>query len=136
MELNLSYSEMKRMLLYISAATMIFFGCGQNESFESDIDKDYGGLKFIGQTEEFSEQTRTALGMNNSVVWTANDEIAVFAASTIAGKYRVTAESDGSTNGKFEYVSGGEGFTAGTEIETNVALYIPMKKTSSVLLHM
>lgn len=114
---------MKRMLLYISAATMIFFGCGQNESFESDIDKDYGGLKFIGQTEEFSEQTRTALGMNNSVVWTANDEIAVFAASTIAGKYRVTAESDGSTNGKFEYVSGGEGFTAGTEIETNVAIY-------------
>lgn len=100
----------------------MFSGCKQEDLLTTEAAVS-DGPRFHGATEEFNADTKTALGQNNSVVWSLNDELAIFASSTKAGKYRVTDESAGSTNGEFEYVPVGGNFVSGTEIETNVAIY-------------
>lgn len=112
---------MKRTLFWISAAAIMLSGCRQDELMPTEAAA--GGTTFYGETEQFSEYTKTALTPENSVVWSIDDELAIFASSTKAGKYRVTVESAGSTNGEFEYVPSGGNFVSGTEIERNVAIY-------------
>ena len=112
---------MKKILLSISAA-LLLYGCQQDETSSSES-YDNAGVRFFAETEEFGGDSRTALGPNNSVVWSVNDELAIFAASTAAGKYRVTDESAGSTNGEFEYVPVEGNFVSGSELEKNIAIY-------------
>lgn len=56
----------------------MFSGCKQEDLLTSEAAVS-DGPRFHGATEEFNADTKTALGQNNSVVWSLNDELAISA---------------------------------------------------------
>ena len=105
-------------------ATLVI-GCQEYVSEISHIKK---AESFEAITEDFSVKTKTSMNESRNVVWSKGDYLAVFQASSIADKYYVTESSAGKSNGTFKLANDGSGningdFTAGTEIETNIAVY-------------
>ena len=79
------------------------------------------GPEFIVRIEEFDPETKTALD-GNSVVWSAEDQIAVFQGAAATDKYQVSDDCVGTTSGTFGIVAKGE--TAAEEIfNANIAIY-------------
>lgn len=104
---------MKR-VIYFGILAALFAAC-QQENFEPIED-----LVFSATIEEFSGLTKTSLNSGNSVVWSENDEIAIFQGRTLPGQFRVLSSSVGSTNASFDEISSNQG---GDAISANVALY-------------
>ena len=84
---------------------------------------------FIAEAEDFGSLTKTSLTSSRKVVWSEDDQIAIFQGSSLADRFQVSDESVGNSNGIFSFV-GNPGvengdYSAGTEttLETNVALY-------------
>lgn len=82
---------------------------------------------YTATVEAFGAQTKTSLAPNNQIIWTADDRLAVFQASTIADEYKLVEGCEGLTNASFRIVAedvtlNGD-FVAGTEIPCNVAVY-------------
>ena len=79
------------------------------------------GPEFIARIEEFDPETKTALD-GNSVVWSAEDQIAVFQGAAATDKYQVSDDCVGTTSGTFGIVAKGE--TAAEEtFNANIAIY-------------
>lgn len=114
---------MKKELFMTLAAVLCMSGCQMNVIEEPVI----GHTDFTGKTESF-EKTKTSLDENNNIRWSENDELLIFKGSTLGRIYKISDESAGQTSASFEYVGAvSEGFSAGTALEHNIAIY-PMSK--------
>ena len=80
------------------------------------------GPEFSAQIEAFGSDTKTALAYGNSVVWSTDDQVAIFQGESVADKYQVKSDRVGTTSGVFEIVANGSGTSTET-FQTNVALY-------------
>ena len=80
------------------------------------------GPEFSAQIEAFGSDTKTALAYGNSVVWSTDDQVAIFQGESVADKYQVKSDRVGMTSGVFEIVANGSGTSTET-FQTNVALY-------------
>lgn len=118
---------MKKLFHLIPIMVLALVGC-QNIELMPDSDV-LQKSEFSAQVEVFDVQTKTSLGQNRMVVWSENDQIAIFQGSSLADKFQVKASSVGNSNGVFSYVSTEVGengdYSAGneTDISTNVAVY-------------
>lgn len=111
---------MKRISLAAVLVAILVAGCQTIETENPAKDN----AQFSASVEGFSYQTKTSMTSEKTVVWSAYDQIAVFQGSTLANCYEVADASVGQSNASFaRVVSGEDGFTAGTEVPCNVALY-------------
>ena len=80
------------------------------------------GPDFTAHIETFDAETKTALVNGNSVVWSTDDQIAIFQGNASADKYQVNDDCVGTTSGTFSIVAKGE--TAAEEtFNANIAIY-------------
>ena len=105
---------MKKYIVIMALAAVVSAGCQREEIVPLE---DFG---FTAVMEDFDGDTRTSLDMNNSVVWSEGDEIAIFQGKTSASRYRVSSSSVGSTVASFEKVTLS---STGSSLPANVALY-------------
>ena len=66
--------------------------------------------------------TKTALSNVSSVVWSTDDQIAIFQGTSVANRYQVKEDYIGTKNGTFTIVAKGDGSPAST-FQTNIAFY-------------
>lgn len=71
-------------------------GC-QQEQFDDRRDLD----NFYASVETFGSDTKTALGESRSVVWSAEDRIAIFEGSSEGQAYQVLDSYIGKSSGEF-----------------------------------
>ena len=107
---------MKKYLFYLFAV-LIFFSCMNENLFVTNSDNDAFYCSIESETS-----TRTALGVNNEVNWSADDQLAIFKKSSIPAKYEISERSVGKAVGSFYLIETDE-FNAGFELDHNVALY-------------
>ena len=93
--------------------------CQQVELLEESVRVD--GPEFTAKIEAFDAEAKTALD-GNSVVWSAQDQIAVFQGTAAADKYQVDEKCIGTTQGRFGIVAKGESL-AGDGFDANIAIY-------------
>ncbi len=83
---------------------------------------------FDASIEIFESLTKTSMTPTRNVVWSSDDQLAIFQGNTLADKYQVSESSVGSPNGSFSLVSDNSGelnadFVSGNQIDANIALY-------------
>lgn len=113
---------MKRLLITSLVVTAVMSSCQQEfQSVSEDVSDAIG---YVAYTESFAEATKTSLDENYSVLWSAEDRIAIFEGITLSSEYAVHESSVGTPNGSFQKVeSQGGGFVSGNEIPVNIAVY-------------
>lgn len=106
-----------RLIAAASIAVSAMTGC-QEEQFRGDMDPD----NYYASVETFDGKTKTALGADRSVVWSADDRIAVFENGT-GTAYQILDSYVGKSSGEFSLVEGltTDGFTG--DIDVTVAAY-------------
>ena len=116
---------MKR-LIDILFLVLMFAGmsCQQVEPLveEAVVPDGVVGPEFTASIETFGAATKTALANGNTVVWSDEDQIAVFQGTSAADKYQVSEGCEGTTEGIFGIVAKGESSSAGT-FDANIAIY-------------
>ena len=124
---NKTRTEMKKILMYFAIGVMTM-ACQQNlTDFQPEGDE-----VFYAEIDN-NDQYRTILDENYNVLWTEGDQISIFKKSAINSKYEVSSAAVGKTSGRFTNVStGNDDFTAGGELDQNVAFY-PYQDQLSVL---
>ena len=70
--------------------------------------------------EDLNSETKTSLDGEGNVLWKREDQVSIFAGSTVNEQYQVTDDSDGKTAATLNKIGG---FVAGGEIDKNVAFY-------------
>ena len=118
---------MRRVLFFILSAVLLI-GCEKSELGNQIVE--VAGDQFTATIEQFdgSVSTKTSLSAQNTVLWSEDDELAIFQGATLADKYRVKQGTAGTPNGVFSFVAGsggnvGDDFVSGTEVPVNVAFY-------------
>ncbi len=120
LKMKMENGKMKKVLTFGILAGLLFCGC-QKEEFRTDTVSEQE--IFTAVIEDIDPaSTRTSLDGSGNVLWKKGDEISIFAGSTLNVEYKVSDESDGKTSAVMTKVSS-ESFTAGTELECNVAYY-------------
>lgn len=124
---NKTITEMKKILMYFAIGVMTM-ACQQNlTDFQPEGDE-----VFYAEIDN-NDQYRTILDENYNVLWTEGDQISIFKKSAVNSKYEVSSAAVGKTSGRFTNVStGNDDFTAGGELDQNVAFY-PYQDQLSVL---
>ena len=117
--------NMKRFIFGLAFLATMFAGCQTEPMDKPSIT---GSAAFEASTEVFVPQTKTSMTQDKQVVWSQNDRLAIFQGCTVADEFLVTDSSDGKTNANFNIVRGKSGdvnggFSAGTEVPCNVAIY-------------
>ena len=116
---------MKR-LIDILFLVLMFAGmsCQQVEPLveEAVVPDGVAGPEFSASIEAFDAETKTALAGGNTVVWSAEDQIAIFQGSAAADKYQVSEACVGTADGTFGIVSKGETSSA-ENFDANIAIY-------------
>lgn len=112
-----------RLITMAFAAAMIVACAEKNAELETLKDAPV----FDAVTESFGD-TKTSLDGNNRVVWTKEDEIAIFQGFSIADEYHVTESSAETGTASFTLASDNSNknnsdFVSGIEIPSNVAYY-------------
>lgn len=102
---------MRNFLLLIIPAVLMMAAC---DRYENDDIKTYRAV-----VESFND-TRTALGDGNSIVWSSEDVIAIFENNENAGRYQVTAASAGKREATFVLMEEGKN---GSETGADIAVY-------------
>ena len=92
---------MKKLITAASVVVLALTGC-QEERFEGPGNSD----NYFASVETFGSDTKTALGENRSVVWSAEDRIAVFEGSSEGLAYKVLDSYVGKSSGEFAEVEG------------------------------
>lgn len=118
-----------RLITMAFAATMIV-ACAEKNAGPEITRKD--APVFEAVTEGFGD-TKTSLDGNNRVVWSKEDEIAIFQGFSIADEYHVTESSAETGTASFTLASDNSNknnsdFVSGLEMPSNVAYY-PYSKT-------
>ena len=70
--------------------------------------------------EDFNSETKTSLDGEGNVLWKREDQVSIFAGSTVNEQYQVTDDSDGKTAATLNMIGG---VVAGVKIDNNVAFY-------------
>ena len=116
---------MKRVILVLAILATIVAGC-HTEPMTEQMSSDKV-TAFEASTEVFSSHTKTTMTSDKKIVWSADDEIAIFQGSTLADRYVVSESGVGQSNAIFNMVNDNSSvngsFSAGTELPCNVALY-------------
>ena len=120
---------MRKSVLLILLLAFAMQGCKKMDPM-TDLDSVIvSAEEFIAEAEDFGPQTKTSLATSRKVVWSEEDQIAIFQGCSLADRFQVSDQSIGNSNGVFSFV-GNPGvengdYSAGTEttLETNVALY-------------
>jgi hypothetical protein len=109
---------MKKIITTFSIIASVI-GCQQIEPIimEDILDDE----TFAAATEGFGTETKTSLDQSNTVVWSSDDQIAIFMGSSNPSRYQVKGAVSGSSNVTFTKVSSPA--SAGSQIATNVAFY-------------
>ena len=111
---------MKKAFIYSALALALLAGC-QAETYNSTSHNDSGF--FTATIEEaFGDESKTYLDSDGIVRWKQGDLVSVFAGSTSNEQYKVTDDSEGKTEATMSKVTS-DVFVAGTEMDSNVALY-------------
>ena len=115
---------MKKLLVGLLAiGSMALVGCSQDEE-----QLQFGGATFEDFTGEIvSEQTRTSMGADGSVLWSDADAISLFKKTGYHQKYAVATSGAASTT--FEYA--GYSSAKGTALDLNYAAY-PFAEGNSI----
>lgn len=116
---------MKTRVLYLFASLVALISCTDEKvtTVTTDSDEFYCSI-------ENEELTRTSLDQNNNVIWSAEDQLVIFKKSSIPSKYQISESHIGKTFGSF-YKINSEEFSAGSELDHNVALY-PYKENLEI----
>jgi hypothetical protein len=116
---------MKTRVLYLFASLVALISCTDEKvtTVATDSDEFYCSI-------ENEELTRTSLDQNNNVIWSAEDQLVIFKKSSIPSKYQISESHIGKTFGSF-YKINSEEFSAGSELDHNVALY-PYKENLEI----
>ena len=110
---------MKGILNRIAGLALLITACQQ---VELPVEQEpVSGPEFTAQAETFGAQTKTAMD-ENSVVWNADDQVAIFQGLSTADKYQVKEDGIGKTSATFEIIAKGNGSNA-TDLPANVAIY-------------
>lgn len=126
MDLTGKAMKSKHYLFILAVAAMA--GC-QNEKFQLQ-NNTANGLQFIGTTESYSPETRTALDSDMNVVWKQGDQLSIFVGKTLNQQFQVQNSCDGKIDGAFDPVSS-PGFVSSTAIQNNVGYY-PYSSTTTL----
>ena len=111
---------MNRIYIILCAAILLTASCHKVEPLtETHI---LVGPQFTASVEDFGAESKTALSYGNSVVWSSEDQIAVFQGTSVADKYQINENYVGLKNGTFSIAANGEG-TSTSSFLTNIALY-------------
>lgn len=106
-----------RLIAAASIAVSAMTGC-QEEQFRGDMDPD----NYYASVETFDGKTKTALGADRSVVWSADDRIAVFENGT-GTAYQILDSYVGKSSGEFSLVEGLTTDGASDDADVTVAAY-------------
>ena len=117
--LRLETNNMIRRLIYITFA--IALAACQTVEPDEQLPVEVSGPEFAAHVEAFETETKTALADGKFVVWSEEDQIAIFQGQTVADNYQVKSEYVGTKSSTFEIVAKGEGNA--TELPVNVAVY-------------
>ena len=108
---------MKKVTVLLAFMAAVFASCQKPVLEEPAEVRD----SFTASIENFDSQTKTSLNTQNQPLWSEGDRLAIFRGKTVADEYLLVEGYEGSTNGKFSWVSGSA--EAGTEFTANVAYY-------------
>lgn len=118
---------MKKLWMAVTWTAAFVMASCQEESFEGRPDSD----NYYASVETFGTDTRTALGEGRSVVWSAEDRIAIFERNGAGQAYQVLDSYVGKSSGEFAEVEGLVTEGTGATIEGTVAVY-PFNEDLSV----
>ena len=122
---------MNNRLAYSIMSVLLICSCQVVEVDEAVYINNLEVKGFTGTIEDnATEGTRTSLDNKGNVLWKKSDQVSIFVGSTINEHFQVSDESDGKTSASFNKVSY-PGFSAGNEIDNNVAFY-PYASTVSI----
>lgn len=108
---------LKKSILVLASFAVIAAGCQIESISEAPVLEE--AVEFSAASESYGPATKTSMsGLN--VVWSENDELAVFRGNNIADRFEVTAESVGDTYAKLNLA---EEVSDGDQISANVACY-------------
>ena len=114
---------MNKLIISLAMMAVLAVGCQKPEILEQAVDRE----QFTASVEAFGSQAKTAISQDNCVVWSTNDRLAVFQASSMGDEYVVSDSSVGKMNGTFDLVSDNStingSFIAGAEVPCNVGFY-------------
>ena len=108
---------MKKLTVLLAVMAACFASCQKPVLEEPANVQD----SFTASVEEFDAQTKTSMNERRQPLWSEGDRLAIFRGKTVADEYLLVEGYEGSTNGKFSWVSGSA--EAGTEFTANVAYY-------------
>lgn len=108
---------MKNFLLLFISILLLTAAC---ERYEME------GVRTYRAAVESFDATRTTIGEDNKVIWSAEDQIAVFENSEYAGRFQITSASAGQSSAEFVMMEPGQ---SGMKIGSDVALY-PYSETA------
>lgn len=113
--------NMKKLLTILCTTLLLtIIGCQHDEPMvEPEVAKEQ---EFTAKIEGFVANTKTQLANRNSVVWSKDDQIAIFQGASVADKYQVNDYCIGSMVGTFNIVTKVEA-TESVTFDTNIALY-------------
>ena len=116
---------MKRFICVWASLAAILAAC-QKEPVQNPSSSDLP-LDFEASIEALIPYTKTSMTSDGRVVWSKEDQIAIFQGKVLADRYKVEASGAGKSKASFEYAdSNGSvdgNFSAGTEFSCNVAVY-------------
>ena len=92
---------MKRILPLVLASVLAFIGC-QEEPVGPGVNSPLHPA--FNVTLENLSETKTELSQDNKVLWSEDDQIIAFEATTVGSKFKVSSEAVGKTSGIFEFV--------------------------------
>lgn len=109
---------MKNIIFLFITTAAVLVSCQKaeyNSAYESDI--------FTASIDEFGTQTRTAMTYDRQVVWSIEDQLAIFQGKTVANQYKLKENYAGSSNASFKLVSENTSVNKDNDILHNIALY-------------
>ena len=113
---------MKKLFTLLFSVLLLSLTACQHMELPEEPEDALGGPEFKAKIEAFDAETKTALANGNSVVWSAEDQIAIFQGTSAADKYQVSEACVGTADGTFGIVSKGETSSA-ENFDANIAIY-------------
>lgn len=112
---------MRRILGALAFSALFIIGC-QEELINPTDNTD--SPVFLAFSEPLDVQSKTIMDTDKKVTWSQGDQLAIFQGKSVADKFQISNETDGTNKGQFSLV--GEPFSGGASENaalTNVALY-------------
>ncbi|MGM9748441.1 MAG: hypothetical protein ACI3ZN_06545, partial [Candidatus Cryptobacteroides sp.] len=110
---------MKRGYLLMSLLLLVA-GCQKNEQENKATDKEIS--VYTSTMELFDGETKTSMTSDRQVVWSKGDQVAIFQGSSLADKFQVNDNCEGTGRGEFIQINADDP-VSGMELPANIAVY-------------